>query len=110
MPYLLDKCAPMIVIAGSAPFNPEMRDAVIAASTTMRAATRAEPGNLEYRFSFAMDDPNTFMIHEEWIDQASIDEHFATSHMAEFTATLGSALTGAPDFWKFAVTEKVSLF
>ncbi len=100
----------MIVIAGSVQINPDLRDVVIAAATKMREATVAEPGNLAYRFAFAMDDPNIVVLHEEWVDQAALDEHFATPHMAEFSGAFGSLLTSAPDFWKFTVTDKVSLF
>ena len=72
----------MIVITGTIPTRPEKRDAAIAAMVIMQEASLAEPGCNKYQFGFASQDPALAMIVEEWVDQAALDAHFATPHMA----------------------------
>jgi quinol monooxygenase YgiN len=41
------------------------------------AAARGEPGCRAYDFAATLDDPDTFLIVEEWDDQAALATHFA---------------------------------
>ena len=58
---------------------------------TQIAATNAEDGCEYYGFSRNVTDPDTLIISERWRDQASIDAHFKSPHMAVFNAALASA-------------------
>ena len=49
-------------------------------------AIRAEDGNLRYAYYFAMDDPETVLLIDQWRDQAAIDAHHASPMMGEITA------------------------
>jgi len=100
----------MIVIAGTARVQPEHRDAAIEAARVMAAASRAEPGCRQYRFSTDLDDPDVVHVFEEWDSPEALDVHFATPHMAEFTAALGATLDGAPEITRFEVTVAGPLF
>ena len=54
-------------------------------------ATRAEDGCEHYGYSRDVLDPDLLVISERWRDQAAIDAHFRSPHMAAFNKALGSA-------------------
>jgi len=56
--------------------------------TAMVKASNAEPGCILYAFSQDLGDPTIIRITEKWKDQAALDAHFATPHMATFIAGL----------------------
>lgn len=100
----------MIVISGTIPIKADARDAAIAAAGVMRQATLQEAGCHAYQFSFALDDPNVMCIFEEWQDQAALDIHFASPHMADFRGQMGTFVGGAGDFQRYEISEKRPLF
>lgn len=99
-----------IVIAGNARIRSDAREAALAAAARMREATMAEAGCVEYRFSFALDDPDVVLLHEEWADAAALDAHMATPHMAVFAGQLTALLAGPVDFSRYEVSAKRPLF
>ena len=48
------------------------------------APSRAEPGCRTYEISRSKDDPHTFLIFEQYDDEAAIDAHRATSHFQQY--------------------------
>lgn len=46
---------------------------------------RAEVGNLRYEYFFPMEDGETVLLIDSWIDQHSIDVHHASPMMAKIT-------------------------
>jgi quinol monooxygenase YgiN len=50
--------------------------------------TRQEPGCLNYDLHEAVDDPGTFLFHENWTSKKHLDEHLARPHLQ---ALLGQA-------------------
>lgn len=100
----------MIVIIGTIPCNADKRDEAVAAATAMQLATLEEPGCNVYQFSFAIDNPSIVCIAEEWADQAALDAHFASPHMAAFGAQMGDFVTGAGTFTKYVVSSSGPLF
>ena len=46
-------------------------------------AIRAEKGNLRYQYFVPLDDPETVLLIDSWIDQAAIDEHHASPMMKQ---------------------------
>lgn len=46
------------------------------------AAIRAEAGNLRYEYYKPLDDPETVLLIDSWVDQAAIDAHHASPMMA----------------------------
>lgn len=96
----------MIVIAGAFPVDGSKRDAITAAANEMRTATLAEDGCVEYRFSFATDDPNTVLVFEEWRDQDVLTAHFAAPHMAVFQGLIVDFLVGRPQVSRYEVSGK----
>lgn len=46
---------------------------------------RAEEGNIRYEYFFPMDDEETVLLIDSWIDQKSIDVHHASPMMKKIT-------------------------
>lgn len=96
----------MIVVAGVFPVDGSRAEAITAATNAMREATLQEDGCFEYRFSFAIDDPNVVLIFEEWRDQEALTAHFGAPHMAAFQQAVAGFVTGAPSVHRYEVTSK----
>ncbi len=76
----------MILIAGTVRLPPErVADARVAAAR-MIEATRAEDGCLRYAFAEDVLEPGVIHISELWRDQAALERHFASAHMADWRA------------------------
>ncbi len=78
----------------------EMRSALLA----LAEATRKEAGNICYRLH-TTDDPDEFMIYEQWRDAAALDFHMQTPHLTAFLADEKGLLAGQPA-GKFAAEIK----
>ena len=46
---------------------------------------RAEPGNLRYEYFFPMEDTDTVLLIDSWVDQHSLDVHHASPMMQQIT-------------------------
>ena len=42
---------------------------------------RSQQGNLQYEYFFPMEDPETVLLIDRWVDQSSIDRHHASPMM-----------------------------
>jgi quinol monooxygenase YgiN len=81
----------MIVVQGQAKFEPGVIDSFIDALNAQVAASNAEEGCHLYSFSRDIADPDTLMISELWRDQAALDDHMGSAHMAAFNAATAAA-------------------
>jgi quinol monooxygenase YgiN len=98
--------APMLIIAGSITTEDEgARDAFFAAVKPMVAATHTEPGCQEYAFSPDPDNSTRIMLFELWDDQAALDAHFATPHMAEFQAKMAGIAVAGMEIKKYTISD-----
>ena len=93
----------MVIVVAHARVKPEARAAAVAAAEKMRDASRAEPGCHEYGFWFAFDDEHELLVFERWEDQAALDAHFQTPHLAEFAAAIPEWVDGAPSIMRYEV-------
>lgn len=78
----------MLIIEGWLHFAPGEIDKFIEAARLMVEATREEEGCLHYAFARDMNDPDIVRITERWTDEAALEEHFKSPHMAAFGAGL----------------------
>jgi quinol monooxygenase YgiN len=99
----------IVIVAGSMRVGPAQREQFLAATTAVAAATRSEPGNVEYRFSSVPDDPSLFMVFEEWESEEALDAHFATPHMLEFLAALPTLGISDGAVHRYEVTAKTPM-
>ena len=52
-------------------------------SSGIADAIRKEPGNLRYQYFQPLDDPETILLIDSWMDQSAIDAHHASPMMAQ---------------------------
>jgi quinol monooxygenase YgiN len=78
----------MVILAGSIRIGDGKRGAALAPLREMVEATRAEPGCLQYSFSFDVLDDHLVRIFEVFVDDAALAAHRASPHMARWRALL----------------------
>ena len=86
---------PLDVIA-LIPAKPGSEDVVRDALVTLVAATRQEEGCVSYDLHESQAAPGTFVTVEVWRDQAALDGHMGTPHIAAAFAAVGDHVAGAP--------------
>lgn len=101
--------APMIVISGIIRIDAARRDDALALIAPLVEATNAEAGCNAYDFWEHPASPGTFRVFEEWVDQAALEFHFGTPHMAAFMTGMGSLGTVETDIDKYRIEAKVGL-
>jgi quinol monooxygenase YgiN len=74
----------MLLIAGTIRIPFEKVADARAPARRMVEATRAEDGCVRYAFAEDVLDPGLIHVSELWRDQAALDRHFASAHMAEW--------------------------
>jgi quinol monooxygenase YgiN len=76
----------MLVIAGTVRVPPENLERFRPHMIAMLSASRAEDGCIDYSYAEDVAEPGLIRVFEAWRDQAAIDAHFKTPHMAEWRA------------------------
>ncbi|MGH6967180.1 MAG: putative quinol monooxygenase [Phenylobacterium sp.] len=71
-----------LVIAGTVRVPPENLERFKPHMQAMLTASRAEDGCLEYSYAEDVAVPGLIRVFETWRDQAALDAHFQTAHMA----------------------------
>lgn len=100
----------MIIVAGHVTINPDHRQTAEAAIRACVTETRAEPGNIDYRFSPDLDDSNRINMIEQWADDDAMNAHMATAHLAAFLAAIGPCVAGSVEVIRFDVSGSSPLF
>lgn len=75
-----------VIIAGTVRVPPENLARFRPNMLAMLAASRAEDGCLEYSYAEDVAEPGLIRVFEAWRDQAAIEAHFKTDHMATWRA------------------------
>jgi quinol monooxygenase YgiN len=99
----------VIIVNGHLTIDPAQREAAEAAIADAVAATRAEPGNLDYRFSADLAEPGRINMVEIWEDQAAIDAHMGTDHLAAFMAAIGPCVAGSVSITSYDIASSTTL-
>jgi len=73
----------MIAIVASFSIPEDNRERFIELARRLAAGSRAEAGNISYRFVVSRENAGAFAFIEEWADTAAVDSHNASEH---FTA------------------------
>ncbi len=76
----------MLLIIGTIRLPPEKLDDARPAMVAMVEASRAEDGCLDYGYAEDVLDPGLIHVKEMWRDQAVLDDHFASPHIATWRA------------------------
>ena len=99
----------MLIVAGRVPVKPERRAEAVAAAVKMARASQAEAGCRSYAFYSDLEDPNLFIVFEEWESEAALQAHFRTPHMAEFNAIIPQLVAGPPSINRYEVGAVVKM-
>lgn len=99
----------MLIVAGVIQIDPTRRAAAEEAFGKMRTATLKEAGCIEYQAYVDRADPGTLFMFEKWTDQAALDAHFISPHMADFGAALAGLGVRGMDVKKYVVASEGSV-
>jgi quinol monooxygenase YgiN len=75
-----------LIIAGTVRVPPENLAAFRPHMLAMLEASRAEDGCHTYSYAEDVAEPGLIRVFEAWRDQAALDAHFQTAHMAAWRA------------------------
>ena len=78
----------MIQINGRITLPEGVLEQARAAIVTMAKASQAEDGCLDYTFAEDLTAPGTLILFERWRDEAAVDAHGESDHMAVFQQEL----------------------
>ena len=87
----------MIQINGTIRLGRSIDAATRKAIVEMVRASRAEDGCIDYAFASDLADPDTLILFERWRDQAALDAHGKSGHMAAFQEFMGANPPEASD-------------
>ncbi len=87
----------MIQINGTIRLGRSIDAATRKAIVEMVRASRAEDGCIDYAFASDLADPDTLILFERWRDQAALDAHGKSDHMAAFQEFIGANPPEASD-------------
>ena len=71
------------VVAATWTAEPGKEDVVRDAIRKLTPKSRAEEGNLFYQAQVNPEDPRTFFLYEQYVDEAAYEAHKATPHFQE---------------------------
>lgn len=93
----------MLVIHATFPVDPDSREDALELTRELAEQSRAEDGNVDYRVTTDIDDPNLFRFFERYEDESAFGAHAETDHFQEFEAALPDLLAGEPEVVRFDV-------
>lgn len=76
--------------------QPGEEDDVRTALTTLLHESTKEEGNRSYALTESLAAPGTFVTVETWVDQAALDTHLQTPHIAAALSAVGDKLASPP--------------
>ena len=90
-----------ITLLAALTFNSPVDEALTQALAALVSATRQEPGCVDYAAHTSATDSKRVLFYERWQDQAALDSHNASAHLAVFRAVVGPRLAAPSDlsFW-----------
>jgi len=62
--------------------------------TGLLEPTRKEEGCINYDMHQSVENPDTFLFHENWIDKDALDQHLATPHLKDFFSKIPELVDG----------------
>lgn len=81
-------------VVATVPIKPEAVEEARPVFDTLIAASRQEAGVVSYDLYESASVPNTYVMVERYRDQAALEEHMASPHLADAFAAVGPLLAG----------------
>ncbi|HWJ69547.1 MAG TPA: putative quinol monooxygenase [Sphingobium sp.] len=95
----------MLLIIGTVRLPAENLAAARPVMKRMADASRAEAGCLDYGYAEDVFDAGLIHVRELWVDQAALDRHFSSAHIAEWRAAWPDLGIGDRDLRVYDVGE-----
>lgn len=76
--------------------------------TELLVPTRIEDGCLEYELHQSLADPRELLFVERWRDEASLEAHLGSAHVARAVALLEGLVAAAPDIRRYRRVQPTS--
>lgn len=95
----------MLCIAGEITVDEASIDKIADAARKMVEITLTEKPCIAYSFSQSFNDPTCVRVFECWDDQAGLDAHFATPHMAEFQKAMQDITVTGMNIQKYEIAS-----
>jgi quinol monooxygenase YgiN len=95
----------MLLIVGTVRLPPENFAAARPVMEAMVQSTRAERGCIEYVYAEDVLEPGLIHVKELWVDQAALDQHFASEHTAVWRSAWPSLGIGERNLRAYVVNE-----
>ncbi len=70
------------------------------------APTRSEPGCINYDMHQAVDDPSTFLFHENWATEDDLQKHLQTPHLRSWFAQSTTLLAEPVEISRWTCVER----
>lgn len=83
----------MIIIHAEMKVNAEVEAEFLESIKELITSSRAEAGNVSYKLMKDTAADNTYLMIEQWKDQAAVEAHNASSHFQGFVAKASHFLT-----------------
>ena len=93
----------MLLITGTVRLPPERLPDARGPMRAMIEASRAEDGCLAYSYAEDVLEPGLIRVTEMWRDQAALDAHFRSDHIAQWRAAWPELGLGNRDLRKYVV-------
>jgi quinol monooxygenase YgiN len=87
----------MIVVVGRVRSDADKRAELVRIGHAVAAQSRTEPGCISYRLYEDTEIENEFVFVEEWENDEALQQHFATSHIAQFMRAISATIVAPPD-------------
>ena len=99
----------MIVVVGRVQTDAGKRAELVRIGQAVAAASRLEAGCVSYRVYQDTENENDLVFVEEWESHAALQQHFATSHIAEFLQAIPATLVAPPDVKFHSIASSMDL-
>lgn len=99
----------MIIVLGTVRLPAEALEQARPAMAAMVDASRSEAGCLDYAYAEDVLQPGLIRVMERWTDQASLDAHRLSTHMAQWRASWPALGLGERDLIQFEAGPPVKI-
>ncbi len=99
----------MIIVKGSIPVKQVHREEALQLIQLLAKRSRKESGCLAYEVFISADDPETFVIWQQWRGIEALESHFASAHVDEFLDAIPDLIEGEVTSARFEVLAEDEL-
>ncbi len=85
------------------------REELVRIGQAVAVASRAEAGCISYRPYEDTELENEFVLVEEWESTEALQQHFATSHVAELMQAIPATIVAPPDVMFHTIASSMDL-